>query len=80
MVIDLASVVEGIDLDFLASACDLTGGNIGNATLIAANLAADAAKSVAMANLIRGTEREYRTLGRLWVPAEFGGHVGLVQS
>ena len=29
MVIDLASVVEGIDLDFLASACDLTGGNIG---------------------------------------------------
>jgi len=71
---------EDIELDFLASAFDLTGGNIRNATLTAAYLAADAGRPVAMADLIRGTEREYRKLGRLCVVAEFGRYFELVQS
>jgi hypothetical protein len=38
----------------------------------AAHAAADEDRAVAMADLIRATHREYRKLGRLTVPAEFG--------
>jgi len=70
---------EDIDLDFLASAFDLTGGNIRNATLTAAYLAADAGRPLRMPDLIRGTEREYQKLGRLCVEAEFGPYFELLK-
>ena len=60
------------DLAFLADRFSLAGGNIRNVCLTAAFLAADADRPVAMADLIRATEREYRKLGRLTVEAEFG--------
>ena len=72
-----ANVVDGpeddkaddIDLDFMARRFRLSGGNIRNICLTAAFLAAEEDRSVAMAELIRATEREYRKLGRLTVEA-----------
>jgi SpoVK/Ycf46/Vps4 family AAA+-type ATPase len=61
-----------LDLDFLARAFRLSGGNIRNIVVAAAHAAADENRAVAMADLIRATHREYRKLGRLTVPAEFG--------
>jgi hypothetical protein len=63
---------DDIDLDFLARRFKLSGGNIRNIVVAAAYLAAAEDRPVAMADLIRGTEREYRKLGRLCLKAEFG--------
>jgi hypothetical protein len=63
---------EDVDLEFCANAFELSGGNIRNITLAAAFLAAMEDRSVQMADLIRGTQREYRKLGRLLGEAEFG--------
>jgi SpoVK/Ycf46/Vps4 family AAA+-type ATPase len=67
-----------LDLEFMAGRFRLSGGNIRNICLTAAFLAADADRPVAMADLIRGTEREYRKLGRLTVEAEFGPYHPIV--
>ncbi|MDB5064623.1 MAG: ATPase central domain protein, partial [Chloroflexi bacterium] len=70
-----------LDLDFLAHAFRLSGGNIRNIVVAAAHAAADEDRAVAMADLVRATHREYRKLGRLTVPAEFGAYFEvLVQS
>jgi hypothetical protein len=61
-----------IDLDFLARAFKLSGGNIRNVCLAAAFLAAATDRAVSMLDLIRATEREYQKLGRLTHEAEFG--------
>ena len=66
-----------LDLDFMARRFRLTGGNIRNACLTAAFLAAEHDRPVSMAELIRGTEREYHKLGRLTVEAEFGPYLEL---
>jgi Winged helix domain, variant/ATPase family associated with various cellular activities (AAA) len=63
---------DDLDLDFLARAFRLSGGNIRNIVVAAAHAAADEDRAVSMADLIRATHREYRKLGRLTVPAEFG--------
>ena len=52
-----------IDLDFLARAFKLSGGNIRNVAVGAAYRAAEAGRPVAMIDLVRETEREYRKLG-----------------
>jgi len=46
----------------------------------AAYLAAADGRAVSMADLIRGTDREYRKLGRLTVEAEFGRYFDLVAN
>ena len=58
----------------------IAGGNIRNVALAAAFLAADDDRAVAMAGPHRGTEREYRKLGRLCVASEFGPYLGAVQQ
>jgi hypothetical protein len=63
---------DDVDFDFLTEAFDLTGGSIRNVALTAAFLAADNDRPVSMADLVRATEREYRKLGRLCLPSEFG--------
>ena len=63
-----------LDLDFLARAFKLSGGNIRNVAVGAAYRAAAAGRSVSMLDLVRETEREYRKLGRLVVESEFGSH------
>ncbi len=71
---------EDLDLDFLARSFELTGGNIRNVTLAAAFLAAAEGRPISMADLIRGTGREYRKLGRLVTESEFGSHTHLVAA
>ena len=46
----------------------------------AAYLAAAEDRPVAMPDLVRATEREYRKLGRLTVEAEFGEYYDLVNG
>jgi hypothetical protein len=71
---------DGIDLDFLAHQFRVSGGNIRNICVTAAYLAAAEGRTVSMADLIRGTDREYRKLGRLTVEAEFGKYLDLVAT
>jgi hypothetical protein len=71
---------DDLDLAFLASAFRISGGNIRNVCVTAAFLAADEDRPVEMADLIRGTEREYRKLGHLTVESEFGPYFPLVAS
>jgi hypothetical protein len=63
-----------LDLDFLARAFKLSGGNIRNVAVGAAYRAAEADRPISMLDLVRETEREYRKLGRLVVESEFGAH------
>jgi hypothetical protein len=65
---------DDIDFAFLARAFKLSGGNIRNIALTAALLAAGGDGRVEMRHLIHATEREYRKLGRLCVPDEFGAY------
>ena len=75
-----AQLPQGGDLDlaFMADRFRLTGGGIRNACLTAAFLAADADLPVSMAEVIRGTEREYRKMGRLTLEDEFGPYHSLL--
>jgi len=65
-------LADDIDLDFLASAFELAGGNIRSACTTAAYLAAAAGTPVGMAEMIAAVEQEYRKLGRLVLEREFG--------
>ena len=65
-------VAGDIDIEFLASAFEMSGGNIRNVVLAAAFEAAEEEVAVSMAHLIRATAGEYRKLGRLCVQTEFG--------
>jgi hypothetical protein len=70
----------GLDLAFLARQFRIAGGNIRNICVSAAYFAAAADHPISMADLIRGTEREYRKLGRLTVEAEFGPYMHLLDA
>ncbi len=61
-----------LDLEFMARRFRLSGGHVRNICLTAAFLAAARDGPVAMADVVRGTEREYRKLGRLTLEDEFG--------
>ena len=67
-------LADDLDLEFLARAFKLSGGNIRNVAVGAAYRAAEAGRPVSMLDLVRETEREYRKLGRLVVESEFGAH------
>jgi len=67
-----------LDLDFLARAFKLSGGNIRNIAVTAAYSAAEAGRPISMAHLVRATQREYRKLGRMVVESEFGRYYELL--
>jgi SpoVK/Ycf46/Vps4 family AAA+-type ATPase len=69
---------EDIDLDFLARSFELSGGNIRSVATTAAYAAADSGRPVGMLDLVRAVQQEYRKLGRLIVPGEFGSYYPLV--
>jgi hypothetical protein len=71
---------DDIDLPFCAKAFEVSGGNIRSIAVTAAYLAAESGRPVAMADLMRAVQREYRKLGRLIVPSEFGPYFRLVTS
>jgi hypothetical protein len=70
---------EGIDFEFCAAAFDLTGGNIRNIVITSAYLAAEAQRPVRMAEVVAAVQREYRKMGRLCLPGEFGRFAGLLR-
>ncbi|MFH8252476.1 ATP-binding protein [Microbacterium sp. B2969] len=63
---------DDIDLDFLGTAFELSGGSIRSAAVTAGYFAAAADGIVTMRHLVAAVEREYRKLGRLLVESEFG--------
>ncbi len=67
-----------IDLDFLARAFRISGGNIRNIVFGAAYLAASDNRPLGMVDLVRATEREYRKLGHLCLESEFGRYFGML--
>jgi len=67
-----------LDLDFCARSFELSGGNIKNIAFAASYLAAAGGGRVGMPELMRATAREYRKLGRLCTPSEFGQYYDLV--
>ncbi|MCX5213558.1 ATP-binding protein [Kitasatospora sp. NBC_00240] len=62
---------DDIDLAFCAR-FELAGGSIRACAVTAAYLAAEAGRPVAMTDLVAAVRREYRKLGRLVLPHEFG--------
>ena len=74
----LAPRAGDMDLEFLARAFKLSGGNIRNIVLAAAYMAAEAGRSISMADLVRATQREYRKLGRMVVESEFGAFYSML--
>ena len=69
-----------VDLDFLAAAFELTGGSIRAAAVTAAYLVAEAGTPLAMVHVVRAVGREYRKLGRLCLPTEFGPYHALLDT
>ena len=65
-------LADDIDLDFLAAAFELAGGNIRSAATTAAYLAAADGTPVTMRLIVVAVEQEYRKLGRLVLEREFG--------
>lgn len=75
---DVVPQAPDVDLDFLASSFELTGGNIRSIALTAAYMAAAGDGEVTMSDLVRAVHREYRKLGRLSVRAEFGPYFEMI--
>ena len=69
---------DDLDLTFAADRFELSGGNIRSIAVTAAYFAAETGKEITMLDLMRATQREYRKLGRLCVPSEFGPWYELV--
>jgi winged helix domain-containing protein/ATPase family protein associated with various cellular activities (AAA) len=69
-----------LDLEFLARAFKLAGGGIRNIVVAGAYAAVERGGPLAMADLIRATQREYLKMGRLCVPSEFGEYYHLLDG
>jgi hypothetical protein len=69
---------EDVDFEFLAETFDLSGGHIRNIVLAGAFMAAAEDRPVTMADLIRGTQREFLKLGRLCLESDFGRYYSLI--
>jgi len=67
-----------VDVGFLAGRLRLAGGAIANVVLGAAFLAVEEGGPISMSHLVRAAEREYRKLGHLCTPEEFGPWFALV--
>jgi len=69
---------EDLDLDFLAKRFKLSGANIKNIAFNSAFLAAANGGVVGMTHVVAALRREYRKLGKLASPSEFGPYYHLV--
>jgi SpoVK/Ycf46/Vps4 family AAA+-type ATPase len=75
-----APLGNDIDWDFLARQFKVSGGNIKNAVVAGAFLAAGEGQPIGMSHLVRGMRREYQKLGRMVTEAEFGKYTPLFQG
>jgi SpoVK/Ycf46/Vps4 family AAA+-type ATPase len=66
-----APLADDVDTAFLANQFKLAGGNIRNASLAGAFLAADEGSAIGMRHLVRGVALEYAKLGRLTLESDF---------
>jgi len=71
---------ENIDFGFLARQFELSGGNIRNAVLAAAYLAAAESRPIAMDHLIQATGREYQKMGKLPSRGDFREHYDSIRE
>jgi hypothetical protein len=71
---------KDVDYDFLARQFDLAGGNIKQAALHAAFLAAEGQQAITMEMLMLALKREFQKLGRLRTQNEFAQYTKLVNS
>lgn len=71
---------DDLDLPWLARQFRITGGNIRNAAITAAFLAAEAGRNIAMEDVVRGVDREFEKLGRLRTAADFGPYYGALSK
>jgi hypothetical protein len=71
---------DDLDLDFCARSFELSGGNIRSVAITAAYLAADSGRPVAMLDLVKAIQQEYRKLGRLVVAGEFGSYYSAIST
>jgi ATPase family associated with various cellular activities (AAA) len=67
-----AAPVGNIDVAWLAERFEMAGGSIRNAIVEAAFAAAAADQPIAMGHIVHGLTMEYRKMGRLLKPNEFG--------
>lgn len=75
-----APVDADVDLDRLARMIPLSGGEIRNAALTAAFLAAHDERPIAMAHLVRAVARQRGRQGKLPTLAEYGDYLHLVSA
>jgi hypothetical protein len=75
-----APVEPNIDYGFLGRQFKLTGGNIKNAVMTAAFLAASAGKKIGMTEMIRGVRMELQKQGKLVMKADFGKYFETAQA
>jgi SpoVK/Ycf46/Vps4 family AAA+-type ATPase len=75
-----APTANDIDFGFLARQFKLTGGNIKNAVMSAAFLAASQSKKIGMAEMVRGVRMELQKQGKLLMKADFGKHFETAQE
>ncbi|MGW0608004.1 AAA family ATPase [Streptomyces sp. NPDC002640] len=66
---------DDLDLAFCADRFELAGGSIRSCAVTAAYLAAETGTALTMRQLITAIAQEYRKLGRLILPSEFGPHL-----
>jgi hypothetical protein len=71
---------SALDLTFLARSFKLAGGGIRNIVVAGAYAAVERGEPLAMADLIRATQREYLKMGRLCVASEFGEYYPLLDQ
>ncbi|WP_223406440.1 ATP-binding protein [Occultella gossypii] len=69
---------DDLDLAFCADAFALAGGAIRSSAVTAAYLAAADGAPLGMGHLVTAVQREYRKMGRLSLPAEFGRYWDLI--
>ena len=70
---------DDLDLDFVAGAFELSGGNIRSIAVTLAYRAASGERAIDMGDVVRAVAEEYRKLGRLTLEAEFGQYFPLLR-
>ena len=75
-----APIADDFDPDFLAGMFTMTGGDIRNAALMAAFLAAREDTPIAMSHLVRALARQRRLQGKVPSVSEFGDYLRLVRD
>ncbi len=72
--------VDEIDFGFLATQFEMPGGAIRNAAIHSAFLAAADAQPISMRHAVQAVAREYRKMGRLLKPDQFGKYFSLAEG